>query len=64
MCEWRLTPEYIFDNWTEEVFTLMVDKLVERKARERDSVKKKPAVNASDEMLFAKMGSNVKVVKE
>lgn len=31
MSEWHLTPEYILNNWTDEKFNLMVEKLVERK---------------------------------
>jgi hypothetical protein len=30
MTEWGLTPEYILDNWTEELFTLMFVKRAER----------------------------------
>ena len=39
MSEWHLTPEYIIDNWTDEKFNLMVEKLVDRKTRESDAMK-------------------------
>ena len=42
------------------MFTLMVDKLVERKARVSN---KQPDTKVSDKTLFAKMGKNI-VVKE
>ena len=31
MTEWRLPPDYILANWTSEMFSMMIDKLVERK---------------------------------
>ena len=34
MTEWHLPPDYIMSHWTEELFVLMIDKLVERKKRE------------------------------
>jgi len=33
MSEWHVTPDYIINNWTDELFNLMVEKLVERKGR-------------------------------
>ena len=66
LVEWGLTPDYIFDNWTEEVFSLMVEKLVARKARELDAVKKKHSgdVKVSEKTLFAQAGKNIKVVEK
>ena len=34
MVEWHLPPDYIVNNWTDELLDLMVQKLVERKERE------------------------------
>jgi len=34
LIEWRLTPEYIIDHWTDEKFLVMVQALVDRKERE------------------------------
>jgi len=31
MVEWHITPEYILANWTDELFDLMVAKMIERK---------------------------------
>ncbi len=31
LAEWGLTPEYIVNNWTEELLNLMMQKLAERK---------------------------------
>ena len=33
--EWHLTPEYILNNWTDEELDLMLEKLTERKGREK-----------------------------
>ena len=35
MSEWHLPPDYIVSNWTDELLNRMVDKLTERKERER-----------------------------
>ena len=58
MAEWHLTPEYILDNWTEEKFSLMTQKLVERKQRLNKPAP--PKVNDTD--LFAQASNLVKVV--
>jgi len=34
MAEWHVTPDYMLNNWTDELFDLMVEKLIERKKRE------------------------------
>ncbi len=31
MVEWHLTPEYIIANWTDEKFSLLIEKLASRK---------------------------------
>jgi len=54
------------DNWTNEVFTLMTEKLAERKQREADAMRGKPkgdTVKVKDTELFAQMGNQVKVAK-
>ena len=38
MVEWHTTPDYIVNNWTDELFELMVVKMVERKKRESDAM--------------------------
>ena len=62
MSEWHLSPDYIVNNWTDELFALMVDKLVERKAG-RESREPPGTQKVSPEELFRVMGKNVKVVK-
>ena len=58
MAEWHITPDYIVNNWTEELLNLMIDKLTERKERERSP--KPPEENDAN---LARMGNMVKVVK-
>ena len=63
MVEWRTTPDYIVNNWTDELFTLMVQKLVERKGREKEAMNKASGKNiTSDGSGLKQMGSMVKVI--
>ena len=39
MSEWHVTPDYIVNNWTEELLDLMLKKLVERKRKEVNLIK-------------------------
>ena len=68
MAEWHLPPDYIINNWTDELLDLMVEKLVERKERETDTMNKasgKPSTkNASVESLAAMSRGKIKVVKK
>jgi len=71
MTEWHITPDYIVNNWTDELFYLMCEKLTERKKRELETVQGKTLPNrppvkpgtkvVSDDELLAKM--NIKVKK-
>jgi hypothetical protein len=61
LSEWGLSPDYIVNHWTHELFDMMVDKLVERKQRESQGVKQPGQVK--DKELFNRMGKLVKVVK-
>lgn len=67
MSEWHLTPEYIINNWTDELFDLMVEKLIERKLRrakpDGDTVQAPGTHIVSIEMLAKIAGKNIKVVK-
>ena len=59
MSEWHVTPDYIVNNWTHELFDLMVDKLIERKA-----LRPGPAADAgkvSNKMLFNQASSLIEV---
>jgi len=48
LSEWHITPEYIINNWTEELLNLMLEKLVERKKQ-----KPRPDKTVSAETLAA-----------
>jgi len=58
MTEWHVTPDYIVNNWTDELLDLMIDKLVERKKQgTRDN-------GVSAESLAAQSRGMIKVVKK
>ena len=70
MAEWHITPDYITNNWTDELFELMCDKLSKRKKREVETIKGRSSTlssgveRVSDTELFAKAGHLIKVVKD
>ena len=67
MTEWHTTPDYIVNNWTDELFDLMVEKLVERKERESNAMQKNQTPkgqSVSVETLAAKSRGMIKVVKK
>lgn len=39
MAEWHVPPDYIVNNWTDELLDLMIEKLTERKQRERQAIR-------------------------
>lgn len=41
MAEWHVPPDYIVDHWTDELFDLMVGKLIARREREMGTMKAK-----------------------
>ncbi len=61
-----MTPDYIVNNWTEELLNLMVEKLAERKRQERDAIKGRGDSThlVSAEILAAKSRGLIKVVKK
>ena len=61
MTEWHITPDYIVNNWTDELLDLMVEKLVERKKRETPP---KDSGKVPESVLFAKAKNLIKVVKK
>ena len=66
MSEWHVTPDYIVNNWTDELLNLMVEKMVERKKQAleaRGSPLKPTDSVVSDKTLFAQLGKKIKVVK-
>lgn len=58
MSEWHITPDYIVNNWTDELLLLMTEKLAERKERELDAAKGK---KVSDTTLFSRAKNLIKV---
>jgi len=65
MTEWHIPPEYIFNNWTDEELNLMIEKLVERKERERVHVLRDqtPANFVPDSVLFLRAGNMIKHIR-
>lgn len=65
MAEWHITPDYIVNNWTDELLDLMVEKLIERKTREQQAMKGKSTEpnKISDTELFNQARNKIKVVK-
>ena len=58
-----MSPDYIVNNWTDELLQLMVEKLVERKEREAHPRKSEEG-KVSDSALIAKASNLIKVVKK
>ena len=59
MVEWHTTPDYIVNNWTDELLNLMIEKLVERKQKETQP---RQSGKVSDKLLFAQAKNLIKVV--
>ena len=65
MSEWHTTPDYIVNNWSDELLALMVEKLVERRKRELNAIKGHGSSGmVSDKELFARAGRLIKVEKK
>jgi len=67
MAEWHLPPDYIVNNWTDELLDLMVGKLIERKQRETEAMESQSQTPKDHlvpiETLSAMSGGLIKVVK-
>lgn len=65
MAEWHIPPDYIVENWTDELLELMTEKLVDRKTHDIDSshTTEHGVQKVSDTELFKMMGNKVKVEK-
>lgn len=66
MSEWHVTPDYIANNWSEELLDLMIEKLGKRYERmnEKHPPKKVDQDHwVSDDALFAELGRKIKVEK-
>jgi len=66
LIEWHLDPVYIVNHWSDELLSLMSEKLVKRKERELDAIKNRNRGNDTipDTELFNMMGNKLDVVKE
>ena len=63
MSEWHVTPDYIVNNWTDELLNLMVEKLVERKKQEQPESKPRNRGTVSAEELSLLSNNMIKVVQ-
>ncbi len=64
MAEWHQPPDYIVNNWTDELLVLMIEKLVARKQREVEALNHKPGDSTvSAEMLAAQSGGMIEHIK-
>jgi len=65
MAEWHVTPDYIINNWSDELLDLMIEKLTERKNRAtRPASGDTGGHMVSDKILFAQASNLIKVVKQ
>jgi len=61
LSEWHITPDYIVNNWTEELLNLMLEKLVDRKKKEINAIKGRDNA-VSVETLAAQSRGMIKVI--
>lgn len=61
LTEWHVTPDYISNNWSNELLAVMVEKLVERKRKVNQNVSMDSRNDdiVSDEVLFSQMGQKI-----
>ena len=64
LAEWHITPDYIVNNWTDELLSLMCEKLSERKERELEAIKGRKNKTTSVDDLALKGKNLIKVVKK
>ena len=65
MAEWHVPPDHIAENWSDELFALMVAKLADRRERERKAIERpeqKEQNFVSSAELIERMGNNVEVI--
>jgi len=67
MAEWGVTPDYIVNNWDEELLDLMVDRLNQRKQKEQEAMQGRSRnlgkTTVSDTELFSQLGGAIKMEK-
>ena len=66
MSEWHIPPDYINNNWTDELLKLMIEELCKRKDKERQMISdhKENSQLVSDKELFNQLGNKIKVAKK
>lgn len=68
MTEWHVTPDYIVNNWTDELFDLMTEKLKERRDRETSRMRgiygDAGGHKVPESVLFARAGNLIRVIKK
>ena len=68
MAEWGVTPDYIVNNWDEELLDLMVDRLNQRKQKEQEAMQGRGRnlgkTMVSDTELFSQLGQSIKVERK
>ena len=66
--EWGVTPDYIVNNWDEELLDLMVDRLNQRKQKEQEAMQGRGRnlgkTMVSDTELFSQLGDAIRVEKK
>ena len=63
MVEWHITPDYIVNNWTDELLELMSEKLRDRKEREAKAMRTGEDPTEVSEEAFLSAASNMIEVK-
>ena len=63
MVEWRVTPDYIENNWTDELLDLMLEKMIERRNRYKEQSSNPGRQMVSDRALFSKASNMIKYVE-
>ena len=67
MVEWGITPDYIANNWDEDLLNLMLEKLSQRKQKEQEAIQGRGRdlgkTIVSDTELFAQLGGAIRMEK-
>ena len=67
MVEWGITPDYIVNNWDEDLLNLMLEKLSRRKQKEQEAIQGRGRnlgkTIVSDTELFAQLGGTIRMEK-
>ena len=68
MVEWGITPDYIVNNWDEDLLNLMLEKLSQRKQKEQEAIQGRGRnlgkTIVSDTELFTQLGQSIKIERK